>query len=370
MLKVQEYLTSGGTLKSLLVEYAIKVRVNEHLGVVSLNYDQLNSPLNEEIVQECRALILNLDDWSVLSWPFKKFFNLGQVEVPQSFDWDNFTAFDKLDGSLISIWHHHQYGWQVATRSVPDAITMVNDTDMTFAYLVFVTLDDMGTSWEEVVKFLTPGFSYAFELTGPENQIVVEYKERSLTLTGIRNLETMTEILPSEWVDDHSGFPLPFADEYHGWTMASAGSAIIDLNPREREGYVLVDRFWNRIKIKSEAYCFMSNKRDALSKSAKARLELILSEKMDDVLPILPQFVQKQLEEMKKKLSMLSSSITTTFLTIRHIEDQKEFASEALKYPYSAFLFSLRKGKTDLLPLFCATSPVNLLHLLNYADGE
>ena len=369
MLKVQEFLHKHG-LQALVDTYKIKARIHEQLGVVCLNYDQIASTLNLEIVQECRALILELNTWKVLSWPFMRFFNLGEAtNIPANFDWDNFTAFDKLDGSLIHTWHHAT-GWKIATRSAPDADTPVNDTGITFCDLVLLTLSDMKVLWQDLEQFFEPGFSYSFELLGPENQIVVEYKERSLIMTGVRNVNTLQEVLPSQWVDEHPGFPLPFADEYHGWNKELAGSACLDLNPREREGYVLVDKNWNRVKIKSEAYCYMSNKRDSLTKSAKSRLELILSEKDDDVLPILPAFVQKQVTDMKKALAELSDKIYKTYTSIMSIEEQKDFAEEAKKYKYFAFLFQLRRHPKLLSDLFKTTTPSTLLRLLNIRETD
>jgi hypothetical protein len=144
----------------------------------------------------------------------------------------------------------------------------------------------------------------------------------------------------------------------------------LELNPREREGYVLVDKNWNRVKIKSEAYCYMSNKRDSLAKSAKSRLELILSEKDDDVLPILPVFVQKQVTDMKKALTELSDKIYKTYTSIMSIKEQKDFAEEAKKYNYSAFLFQLRKHPKLLSDMFKTTTPSTILHLLNIQETD
>lgn len=67
MLKVQEFLLSGGTLAQLEEQYSIKIREHSFLGVVCLNYDQINSPLGEEIVQECRALILEVGTWKIIT---------------------------------------------------------------------------------------------------------------------------------------------------------------------------------------------------------------------------------------------------------------------------------------------------------------
>ena len=114
----------------------------------------------------------------------------------------------------------------------------------------------------------------------------------------------------------------------------------------------------------------MSNKRDSLSKSAKARLELILSEKDDDILPILPVFVQEQILEMKKRLVALSGEILYQYNGISHITDQKEFAMNALNHSFSAYLFQLRKSNDTLLDMYKRTTPSNVLKLLNYKEEE
>jgi len=120
MLRTQEYLRSGKTLEDLKSELAIRYRVDEKLNVVCLNYSMIESPMSNEIVQECRSLILDMGSWDVLGWSFKKFFNYGEGHIPSDFDWNQFETFEKLDGSLITVWHHSKYGWQIATRSVPD----------------------------------------------------------------------------------------------------------------------------------------------------------------------------------------------------------------------------------------------------------
>jgi hypothetical protein len=114
----------------------------------------------------------------------------------------------------------------------------------------------------------------------------------------------------------------------------------------------------------------MSNKRDSLAKSAKSRLELILSEKDDDVLPILPVFVQKQVTDMKKALMELSDKIYKTYTSIMSIKEQKDFAEEAKKYNYSSFLFRLRKHPELLSDMFKTTTPSTILRLLNIQETD
>ncbi len=63
MLKIQEYLRSGKTLAELKEEFGIKHnRHGEHPNLVGLKYSQIDSPMGEQIVQECRGLILDEED--------------------------------------------------------------------------------------------------------------------------------------------------------------------------------------------------------------------------------------------------------------------------------------------------------------------
>lgn len=370
-LLVQKYLRSGKTLEDLETTYSIKCRKHTFLNVVCLNYDQLASTLGEPIVQECRALILELGTWNVKSWPFRKFFNVGEGHVPLNFNWNAFVSFDKLDGSLIHFWHHDKYGWQIATRSVPDADCGYDDNPAhTFKDLVIKTLSDMGTTWETFTSYLTPGFCYTFELTAPENQIVVNYTDRRLTMTGIRNISTLEETLPSVYLRENPTVPFTCARAYFGWDRHFAEMQVSTLNPRDAEGYVLLDSNWNRVKIKSEAYCLLSGSRDALAKSNKARLQLILLEKDDDVLPMLPSFVQDKITTLKKQVAVLQNEIALAYSKIMHIKDQKEFAVEALKYKFSGILFALRKKPVTISSLLKETHPVKLLQLLHLSEED
>lgn len=374
MLKVQEFLRAGNSLDLLESEFKIKVRHHEELNVVCLNYDQINSPLSETIVQECRALILERGTWEVKSWPFKKFFNVGEFLAVKEFDWDDFDTFEKLDGSIIHFWHHNALGWQVGTRSVPDSKTpYCDDPSKTFYDLICSTLVEQGTSFEELTSFFVPGYCYTFELTGPENQVVVFYEKRRVSLLAVRNLTTLEEENAEDWIK----FNLPpwidvhEAKAYHGWTLEQISKTVQEMNPTQQEGFVLVDKNWNRLKIKSEAYCLMSHSRDSLGKSNRARLELIFAGKEDDVLSILPKTVQDKILFLKSALMRLQNEVSLAYTRISHIRDQKEFAAEALKTKYSGMLFSLRKNPllkpSDAIK---QTMPKKVLELLSLQEED
>jgi hypothetical protein len=272
---------------------------------------------------------------------------------------------------LITLWYHEEFGWQVSTRSIPDGSNEVDDSGMSYRDLVIKALHDMGVSWSRFIFSMEPNFSYAYELLSPENQVVVHHKDRKLVLTAIRNLDTLQEVDVEVWKDENPKHPTPVVRLYDGFSLDALKEYVQTRNPLEFEGFVLVDTNFNRIKLKSDAYCLMSHQRDGLGKSNKARLELILSEKVDDVLSILPQFVQDKILVIQNALTSLVENINKTYREIKDIETQKDFAFEALKHRYSGVLFALRSGRVEsAMDWFKNASPKSTLEWLSLEDRE
>ena len=67
---------NGNNFQKLTDVYGIKVKDYPEQKLVVLNYDQINSPKMEPIVQECRGLILDYA-LNVVCRPFDRFFNYG-----------------------------------------------------------------------------------------------------------------------------------------------------------------------------------------------------------------------------------------------------------------------------------------------------
>lgn len=101
MFEVQDYLKSGKTLEDLELEYGIKCNISSGLGVVSLNYSQIASDMSLPLVQECRALILELNSWNVVCRSYKRFFNFEEpnaAPIRNCFDWTTAKVPIKVDG--------------------------------------------------------------------------------------------------------------------------------------------------------------------------------------------------------------------------------------------------------------------------------
>lgn len=79
MLKVQEFLRNGGTIKELEETKGIVSTYSETDPLVILNYSQIDSPKKDPICMECRGLTLELNTWNLVARSFLRFFNLNEV---------------------------------------------------------------------------------------------------------------------------------------------------------------------------------------------------------------------------------------------------------------------------------------------------
>ena len=102
MLRVQQLLLDNGVTGLAHLSDVLHIAVREKDHRVLLKYSQIDSPMWDPIVQECRGLILDRRDWHVVSWPFAKFFNYGDGHAAQ-IDLASAHAQEKIDGTCCDI---------------------------------------------------------------------------------------------------------------------------------------------------------------------------------------------------------------------------------------------------------------------------
>ena len=305
-LEVQRFLRGGGTLADLAATYGIKAKADADLGVVMLNYNQIASPMDETICQECRALLLETGLWNVVSRSFGKFFNYGEPNA-HAVDWATARVQEKLDGSLICV-YFHQWQWRVATKGTPDASGPVNSHAMTFAGLVHQTLAEMGSSWEDLTARLDPAVFYSFELTAPENRIIVPYAERRLTWLAAWDARTLEELEIAALPD----LPAPRVREYPLRTLDEVMAAVEAIAPFVAEGFIVRDAAHRRIKIKSASYLMVDRLLCSLS-TPRRKVEAVLSEQFDDMVPQLPAPVRDEMLALQARLREFRRDVARTF---------------------------------------------------------
>ena len=80
----------------------IKDGVGEYEGLVLFKYNQLESDLSRQLVQDCRGIIIDIEDnFRVISYPFRKFFNYGE-KFASHIDWSTARVQQKVDGCFSS----------------------------------------------------------------------------------------------------------------------------------------------------------------------------------------------------------------------------------------------------------------------------
>lgn len=254
-----DYIKKYG-LDRLLVDY--KLKSYDHGYKVLLKYSMLESDLSESLVQECRGLVLEKDTWEIMSYPFNKFFNLTEPLAPE-LDWSNVRVLEKVDGTFIHLyWDWYQNTWVCGTSGNAEAEGPVNNrNNFTFKELFWETVKNKYQDF--TIAELNTRFVYMFELTTPYNTVVKKHKESALTLLGVRNLDNLEE-LEFETVSQIASvikIPIVKVIELKSNTIKTIISTF-DSMPYNEEGYVVMDDFGCRVKIKNPAYVTVHHLKD------------------------------------------------------------------------------------------------------------
>lgn len=352
--------TKVETLTTLEQKYALKIKRHAKFPqLVMLCYDQLESPMGSIIAQECRGLILDeQDDWRAVSRPYTKFFNVEEHPAAK-IDWSTARALEKLDGSIMSL-YFYAGEWQVASNGTPDAGGGCFSHGFTFAELFWRVFAECSYSLPSEEHQNT---TFMFELMTKFNRVVVQHPKNRLVLTGGRNRDTGFEF-DARVLGERCNYE--FVRDFGGLTTEEITASFNGMSPVEQEGYVVVDANFNRVKVKNPAYVIMHRQRDGFS--VKSIVELQLLGETSEILAYFPEW-SATFELVKQKLDALVSELEVAYEGIKSIENQKDFALEAVKTRLSAALFQLRKGKVRSIRQYLAGMNVkSVLELIGASD--
>lgn len=349
MLLVQKYLENK-TFGDLARDHGVYASFSKSGHKFSLNYDQIEAKESDPLSQETRGLILAASDGrsftsqamevngkknydhispgqtQVLAYPMNRFFNHGQSSAA-TINWSDpkLAVLEKLDGTLCIVYYDWiTKQWCVATRSVPEADLLMDNGVFTFRTLFEKALKETtGMDFETFTSDeLSANCTYCFELTTPYNRIVVAYPNNGVTLLAVRHMPDLQEM---NFDNDRIKYlvrKVPVVQAHTYKTIDELVNWVSSLNPMEHEGVVVRDGDYNRIKVKNAAYVAYNKVRDALATSPRNMVELILSEKDDDVIPMLPEEIVKNLQKIKAGLQ----------IAIREHESSLQMIQEAMRF--------------------------------------
>lgn len=340
MLEIQRYLRDEENSLESLSKKPYNLSISESEKLVGFKYSQIDSDMSKDICQEARGLILDKRDWSVVSYPFKKFFNAAEGHAV-SLDWDSVKLYEKMDGTCCPMyyfegaWHVHTLGTLFAEGPVGGENEMTKEFHGdTFADLFWETWYEIHDGQSKLEK-LDEDMVYTFELITPFNRVVKDYGERKLTLIGVRNRETLEE----EWVEEYEDmFDIPDIVDASDLDVGTVRSMIEnELDPLD-EGFVIVDKDFNRIKIKSESYVFAHRARGNVIDRKHGFVEQIVLGNDDDIIGIYPEY-EDAFKRLKRKIQYVENDMEAYWKGIggpntdpNDAEERKRFAIKAQQY--------------------------------------
>lgn len=298
---------------------------------------------DDPIRRECRGLKFG-SNGTLIARPFGKFFNIGerQETQPNLIDFAKpHIVMDKLDGSMV-----HP---AIVDDEVVLMTRMGRSDHARQAESLFLTPELAGKCRDLLEAGITPIFEY----TGPKNRIIIRYEKAELTLLAARHTFEGGYLARDFLIDQAASMSVPVVLEIASeWQSAMAFLDFVRVI-QGKEGFVIrfMDEHPERLllKAKGEDYVLKHKSKEAITLE-KNVLALILTNGLDDVLPLLSEEEQQSLEEYRHAVQ---AGLEKTVQMVEQIVesgaalDQKTFAVDHLAgQPQSirALAFSTRKS--------------------------
>lgn len=235
-----------------------------------------------------------------------------------------------VHNSLMKVWYR-DCEWHLSTNGNIDAFKApVSDLGYSYGDVFNRAL---GQDFSLLGLWLDPEYTYMFELTSPDTQLVVPYPDgvwylsRRHTQTGVEQFDRPN--LP--------GVKLP--KEFHMDKFEDV-LAVVQAMPKEEEGVVINDAHGNRIKVKSPEYLMAAHLSNNKMVSNRNLVEYMKENKLDDFLAYCPQYlprVQVLLDKFNTKCEQLESAWAE--VEPSSSLSRKEFAAIVSKNAHKGYLF-------------------------------
>lgn len=342
----------------LLTQKPYCLKYNEDEDYVLLKYDMIESDFTQPIVKECRGLIIDKRTLIPKALSFFKFFNI-QEPLHDEIDWRSARTQEKVDGAKILLWfNEYKNKWQISTSGMLDSFKApINDIGETYGDLFVEALKGINLTLDEFFTAFKPTYCYTFELVSPKARIVVPYKETKLYFIGLRDVGTFIELDP-EIEEDVIKLGIPRPKQYPLTSLEECMQATEKMGFDE-EGFVVVDKDWHRVKIKSKEYILAHFTRFNNGTSYSRILEMIENKTDESFLKIYPEYtktfdeVREKYNDFKGKIKQGIKNIKDNLGDIGELE-RKVVANYILQTnkDISAFLFRYIDTKIEDFDLF------------------
>ena len=349
-LHVQKYLRSGQSLDTLGMQLGVHAKKHESLPLYILDYDMIEAPKHNAIVQECRGLILEDSTWDVVCKPFNRFFNLGEnPSKDKEFDWNGSMAFDKEDGSLMNLWKYNDKLY-CSTRFSFASHPIGPGLD-TWENYFFQCLDLSGVN-QVMSGYGCYPITLSFEFCSPYNKVVRSYKTPQAFLLAAFDNMILDEISDSH-VDDFAKMVKVSRPRKYYFRHIQDVQEYIEQEAAQDatfEGVVVKDRNSQRLKIKNPKYISLHKTRgngDALYLT-KNLVPFVLGEGDETELVTYFPEVMPTLSKVKDKYQKILTNLDNYWFCYHDEKSQRKFAEGIRDCEIPSILFLARKSGNDL----------------------
>ncbi len=298
----------------LATEYGIKVKKEGTYAI--FNYG-LNCTFSDPVVQEARGIILDYINLEVVCWPFRKFGNHNEGYADQ-IDWSSARVLEKVDGSIVKLWYDKLAArWQFSTNGMIRAehAPIEGMSGLSYGDIIRQADNLKDIPFDDLNK----DYTYIFELVSPETRIVVKYEKASLYHLGTRSNVTGEEYELDIGIRKPKSYPLASLDDCIDAALALNKTDGEDEDV-DKEGFVVVDKHWRRVKVKSPDYIMMHHvsMMKTITKKECVRVLLEERERLDGIYANCPELIPAikyydyKLAELARdadKIAMLSRSL-------------------------------------------------------------
>lgn len=318
--------------------------------LVQLRYRPRSAPKDHPVVRECRGLILDTSaDWAVVAYPLERFHHApaGGGEV---LDWRTAVVSEKLDGSVATL-YRHRGAWHVASSRRPDGSGLLGTQGagppMALSELFWRIWHAQGHQLpDDALR------CYVFELCAARHPIVIHHEADSLHLLGVRRLDTLAEE-PPEGVAARLGWrcvprlELWGASASAGERRAAVAAHVSSLDGSRREGVVVRDAGFRRIKWKSPGYLARQWRFPVRGTGRELEairyLEVILAHEVEELVASCP-LQRPHVERVQRRVDALIEQIDTAHAALLDQPTDRDFARAAEQTPFAPLLFARRRA--------------------------
>ena len=358
-LELLKFIHQNPDWENRLADSPYHIKTKRDAPFLLLKYDQIRSDFNVPLVRECRGIIFDESDgYTPVCVPFFKFGNIGESYVPD-IDWATAQVQEKIDGSLIKLWCYKDT-WYISSNGEIDArnahINSALLANAPISNLFELFMEAWGKTGQSF-DALNTDYTYMFELTSPHNRIVVRHTETCIRHIATRDNRTLLEL------DIDIGIPKPRRFNLH--TIEDCIESAKQLGDDD-EGYVVVDQYYNRIKIKSPRYVALNQMSQGVTTRGNI-VEIIQKNEQAEMLAYFPEY-QGVFDEILEGIENFCIQQEANLVALKSMsfETRKDLAAVVTGTECPPCLFCLIDGKTATARDWLMSRSAN--KLLEYID--